>query len=240
MFLKVRETTCIIDAVRACLFMWTPHQLVIMGQRGGWKHLTGGTAGLLLLRRLWAHDLNGVGPWKKEIPTRILKGAWGSVVVFFFFSFFFFWVSGRKRRSLQTISGGDRWEPVVIQQHSRQILTLINLITGGWKRLPMSFFMTTSWVVFIQFIERHDLMRCFFLNSIITVIYGTFAFQEMDRVHLRIKTVFGKAPADIYSVRFTILFLSWAKELLPPPSRERASIMFAGISSLNDSNSTFS
>lgn len=215
--------------------MWTPHQLVITG---GGRHLTGGTAGLLLLRRLWAYDLNGVGPWKKEIPTRILKGAWGSVG-FFFFSFFLlgFW------KEKEVFTNNIRRGSMRTSRDPKTFQTNFD-IKSNYSRMKNTFnvfFYDNFFSCFYKVHQTRGLDEMLFseLNSNCH-LWNICLFQEMDRVHLRIKTVFGKAPANIYSVRFTILFLSWAKELIPPPSRERASAMFAGISSLNDSNSTFS
>lgn len=188
----------------------------------GGKYLTEGTAGLLLLRLLWGNDLNWVGPWNKKIPTCILKGAWGSV--FFFFSF----LGGLKENEILQ-------EPIVIPQHSRLLLTLITLIS---IKNTSNLFVNNFFGCFYIVLQWHYPMRWFFLNSIIIVIYGT-SFRRWTECIYGSK-LFGKAPAGIYRVSFTILFLTSVKELLPLPSREWASVMLAGISSLNDSKSTFS
>lgn len=221
--------------------MWTPHQLVIMGQRGGGEtpDRRNRRASIIetalgsWLERSWSLKERNTNPHFK----RCLR-----VCCCFLFFFFFFLLGFWKEKEVFT--NNIRRGSMRTSRDPTTFQTNFDINKSNYRRMKK----TSNVFFYDNFLSCfHTVHRTTWPDEMLLPelnynchLWNICLFQEMDRVHLRIKTVFGKAPADIYSVRFTILFLSWAKELLPPPSRERASIMFAGISSLNDSNSTFS
>lgn len=182
--------------------MWTPHKLIMGEYTWQWA------AGPRLWRLLWANDLNWDGPWNKEIPNCILKGAPGAPrhpplgmkenKIF----------TNNIRKGLMRIDDDSL-------NGAASALTSVNLfLCQLLLQLCSSPVSTVAWVDELVFHLQEHLP---ILGD------GQSAFMEQNAVWQKLQLIFRASTSSF----FYFFPRTSVKKLLPLPSRERASIILA-------------